>query len=650
MNRSDRNPSRARGSVILRYLNIVTAWIYALLLNSAIGRYLTGYSRTSRAFADSGMQRLLRSKRKRADRPTFRLRQKLSAVIERSAFCKLGGSLQRALLRTGVSSYGVFMLFFGCYCIVAYYVTINTRLEPLTLSYAITGGLAILASLPLFASNKSLAFALRRSLFCRALLVSLFGIAEERLGSYGDRGKERYAPALFFAILLGSLTFLVPPYTILAVIGLVVLALVVLYSPEVGMLLSVGLCPFLIFFDHPTLVLLIMVGSTAFSYAIKLLCGKRVLRIQLMDSAIFLLLALFVFGGIVTRGGRPSLYSALTYAVLMLIYFMVSNMIRSQEGVRRMLRVLLISCSVVAILGLGQYFFSSMETKFVDMSLFSDLGGRVYSTFENPNMLAEYLALLLPLWLAVSLSSQRTSRRLGALLGLLLGAACLIVTWSRGAWLGTIVALLFFVLLLGHRALSYLLLCALPGAVLIPMLPERIVRRFTSIGSGVDSSIRYRRYLWEGVHHMLGDHWLTGVGVGENAFCNVYHEYALPGIETAVHSHNVYLQLLCGLGIVGLVVFAVAMLLWLRRALEYYRFGEWRMPRMIVLGGVAGVLALLVMGLFDDIFYNYRIFFLFWTLMGLVVAQLRIGEETSERAYNPVDNEKTQGEILFRFR
>ena len=36
--------------------------------------------------------------------------------------------------------------------------------------------------------------------------------------------------------------------------------------------------------------------------------------------------------------------------------------------------------------------------------------------------------------------------------------------------------------------------------------------------------------------------------------------------------------------------------------------------------------------------------------MGLVVAQLRIGEETSERAYNPVNNEKTQGEIVFRFR
>jgi hypothetical protein len=55
------------------------------------------------------------------------------------------------------------------------------------------------------------------------------------------------------------------------------------------------------------------------------------------------------------------------------------------------------------------------------------------------------------------------------------------------------------------------------------------------------------------------------------------------------------------------------------------------------------------MGLFDDIFYNYRIFFLFWAVLGMVTAQLRIGEDRSERAYNPVDDEKTQGEVTFRF-
>ena len=110
-----------------------------------------------------------------------------------------------------------------------------------------------------------------------------------------------------------------------------------------------------------------------------------------------------------------------------------------------------------------------------------------------------------------------------------------------------------------------------------------------------------------------------------------------------------YLQLLCSFGVIGVAVFGLIMLLWLRHALEYYRYGEWRGPRLVVLGGVMGIFALLIMGLFDDIFYNYRIFFMFWTVMGLVTAQLRIGERLSERAYNPVDDERTQGEVTFRF-
>jgi hypothetical protein len=83
--------------------------------------------------------------------------------------------------------------------------------------------------------------------------------------------------------------------------------------------------------------------------------------------------------------------------------------------------------------------------------------------------------------------------------------------------------------------------------------------------------------------------------------------------------------------------------------LEYYRFGEWRNARLTVIGGVAGVAALLIMGLFDDIFYNYRIFFMFWAVMGLVMAQLRVGERRTERATNTIDDAKTQGEVLFRF-
>ena len=208
---------------------------------------------------------------------------------------------------------------------------------------------------------------------------------------------------------------------------------------------------------------------------------------------------------------------------------------------------------------------------------------------------------------------------------------------------------MLFLLLLDHRVMSWMLLGILPATALVPLLPDTVLRRFVSIASRTDSSIAYRRGLWRGVADMLSDHWLTGVGVGENAFRTVYVEYALPGIETAMHSHSIYLQLLCSLGVVGLIVFGVTLLLWLRRALHYVRYGRLRAPRLIVLAGVAGIAAMLVMGLFDDVWYNYRIYMLFFTVMGLVTAQLRVGEEDEDRAYTPVERDRTQSELELRF-
>ncbi len=649
MNSYNRRSTRRKNGVILHGLHCASAWLYALILNSALGRYLTNYRKTNDALSDGFLRRSLRSKRKRSDRLTFRFRQKVSAMIEKSLFCRMVTAIERALLQCSLNSYGVFLLFFGCYSIVAYYVTANLMPERSHVSYLITGGLMVLASLPLFASTRSLAYSLRTSRFFRLLLIETLGIAEERFRFYHDKGKERYIAALIFSFIFGSLTFLYSPHAILSVVAAIILLLMILRNPEIGMLLSVALCPFMTLTERPTLSLMVLVVLSLFSFVVKLLCGKRVWRWELTDAAVALLLLMYIFGGVVTRGGRASLESALMYAALMSIYFMVANLVRSQDAVRRMMHVLIGSCTIVALVGLWQRFFSTVEVAYLDLSLFSDLGGRVYATWENPNMLAEYLVLLLPLVLSCLFAKGRALRGFGYAVCLCLLGACLIFTWSRGAWLGAVISMFLFLLCLNHKALSYTVVAALPVATLLPLIPERITRRFLSIGNLADSSVLYRLNLWQGIKDMLSDHWFGGVGVGERAFCTVYARYALPGIESAMHAHNLYLQLLCSFGVVGLVVFALTMLLWMRHALEYYRYGEWRGPRLVVLGGVMGIVALLIMGLFDDIFYNYRIFFMFWTVMGLVTAQLRIGERLSERAYNPVDDERTQGEVTFRF-
>jgi hypothetical protein len=89
--------------VILRGLHRATAWLYALLLDSMLGRYLTGYRTTSEAFAHSRLRRLFQSKRKRSDRLIFRIRHRISSVVEKSLFCRLVSALEHALLQCSVN-------------------------------------------------------------------------------------------------------------------------------------------------------------------------------------------------------------------------------------------------------------------------------------------------------------------------------------------------------------------------------------------------------------------------------------------------------------------------------------------------------------------------------------------------------------------
>ncbi len=647
MNRSQQTPSHNR-SVILRALHRFSAWLYSLILSSLIGRLMTGRAAERPASETGFLRRLLQSRRKRSDRVAFRARRYLASVLEKSAVLRLVRALGRALLRCSVNSYGIFLLFFGCSSVVTYYAIGAMTASPSTM-HLITGAATIVASLPLFASSRSLAWCVRHSSILRVVLIRFFAIPEERLTSCGEAGREHHLESLILAILCGTMTMRIAPYRIVTALGVALLVWLILHDPKIGMLISVALVPFTSLFARPTLTLLLLVSITLLGYLVKLLCGKRTLCMRGADWMILLLLALIGLGGVSTFGGADSFRSALAYVCLGLVYFAVANLVRTQADVQRVLVALIGSGVLSALLGVWQYVFSTPSLEYLDLSLFADLGGRVSSTWGNPNMLAEALILLLPLTLVTVLLQRRVLYGFGGVLCVGAVAACLIFTWSRGAWLGALVSTLLLLLLLDHRVMSWTLLAILPTAALAPLLPDTVIRRFVSILSRTDSSIAYRRGLWRGVADLLSDHWITGVGVGERAFRTVYVEYALPGIETAMHSHSVYLQLLCSLGIVGLLVFGVALLLWLRQALRYYRYGRLRAPRLIVLAGVAGIAAMLVMGLFDDIWYNYRIYMLFWTVMGLVTAQLRVGESDEEREYNPVDHDRTQSELVLRF-
>jgi len=214
-----------------------------------------------------------------------------------------------------------------------------------------------------------------------------------------------------------------------------------------------------------------------------------------------------------------------------------------------------------------------------------------------------------------------------------------VLTWCRGAWLAMIISTGIFCMIFSRKTLRYLF-CALIAAPFLQfIMPKNVVNRFLSIGDMADSSTAYRVYTWKGSLEMVRDYFWGGIGYGPEAYNELYPIYAYAGIESAVHSHSLYLQILIGMGIGGLICFLLAMFCYAQKSFEYLKSPSSKDSMLICSAALVAVAAMLIMGLFDYVWYNYRVFFLFWFVLSLGVACIRIGKKEIARVSTIIDHD-----------
>jgi uncharacterized membrane protein len=62
----------------------------------------------------------------------------------------------------------------------------------------------------------------------------------------------------------------------------------------------------------------------------------------------------------------------------------------------------------------------------------------------------------------------------------------------------------------------------------------------------------------------------------------------------------------------------------------------------MIAAGIASITGALVVGLTDHIWYNYRVFLIFWVVMALTVALTKINErEKAKREANEINNSRS---------
>ena len=240
--------------------------------------------------------------------------------------------------------------------------------------------------------------------------------------------------------------------------------------------------------------------------------------------------------------------------VYVLTYFVVGQNMRSVQQVKDLLIVTAMAAVLVVLYGFYQFIFGIdiSAMKWVDGDAFPELRKRVFSTWENPNILAGYLDIIICLVFGLFVKADTQKKKI--VLGIMLaaGAACLTMTYARGACLVIAVIFVIYGMLKDWRVLLACVAVAAGLLVVDPVLYERLSSVFTK----VDTSSEMRLAFWESTIAMIQDHPFLGIGWG--AYWMVYPEYDfyLQGADIRiVHAHNWYLNYAAEIGIPGMLSF-----------------------------------------------------------------------------------------------
>ena len=356
-----------------------------------------------------------------------------------------------------------------------------------------------------------------------------------------------------------------------------------------------------------------------------------------------LLLPLLIFLGAIllsltgTLSLKYSFKEILKWVEVLGIYLFMANAIEKEQA-RVVVIFMLLAGIGQALLGFYQFLGRVGPPAFVIFGGFV----RAYGTFEQPNPYGGYLGLVLPLAFGVLMGNGKLRcwrywildiGRLVAVLGLATMAAALLMSWSRGAWLGFAVAFVLMNLAHSRRtAALFVSLCLLISLGLLlgsfQVVPQSIIQRVTAFLpylrvldvrgvklTDANYAVMERLAHWQAAWGMFNDRPWLGVGIGN--YEPVYPAYALQGWPLALgHAHNYYLNIAAEAGLIGLTAYLVLWGAAFWQALKVIRAsrGYWRGVAV----GILGVLTHLLVHNFFDNLYVHNMYLHVAILLGLL--------------------------------
>jgi len=200
-------------------------------------------------------------------------------------------------------------------------------------------------------------------------------------------------------------------------------------------------------------------------------------------------------------------------------------------------------------------------------SWFVDSGGspllRAFLPFPDPHMLAFFLAATLPF---VVIRRTRLS-----VFAAMLGGLALLATFSRGGYVGSLVALLLAIPFIWRHSSLLIrrsIVAVIAVAIIALVVPNPFGDRFWSSFDLSEGSVAGRTETMRGALVLIRQFPVSGVGLGQYASTLV----PLASVEAPIYAHSSYLDTAATLGIPALLAFVIAVgIIFIRRFRSFSR-------------------------------------------------------------------------------
>ena len=325
-----------------------------------------------------------------------------------------------------------------------------------------------------------------------------------------------------------------------------------------------------------------------------------------------------------------------TFIRCVVIFIVMVNVVRTESRLKGLMFLALAAAIWLSVEAINDYRQGLMTVEGYRAS------GRGTGIFGNTNDMALHLVTILPISIALLFGSKGTGRRIshGACAALMIAA--IILSYSRGAFLGLVVVFIFFTLKLGGRHRIEILMAILGVAVVVVLLaPSGYGGRLLSIfvpsfdpGGSADAR---RGELFRSIYVALR-HPLLGIGMG-----NYQPEMSYRGLVT----HNSYTQVAAELGMSALVCYLMFIVSPLRKLGQIARetFAARRDSSFyyLAVGLQASLIAYMVSSFFLSVAFLWYVFY----LVGYAVCLRRLYEsETGEFVVVENRKEREQGKLV----